>query len=579
MGLPMALQAHQQGDTKKALIHYKRALEQGVTTPHLFQNYGALIRSQSHSSALEIYNKGLELYPDHLGIRKNRANLYHSSSPANAIADLLILIRLKIVKNLGAQCVEDFVNLLFLCSELSLFNWSLSIAKYAIGLIGPRPQILAQLILLFDDPQFSYVTADGFDISELMLVIEKQIDACEPIEQAELRLALAMQDATRGDISLALERFEAGLSTLTNNSPTNIEDIDKYQKIIDLNSWNFGCTLLKAQQLSKGWQLYEYGLRTPAEGPQRWQRALVKPFAASELPMWNGESLSGKRLLLLEEQAIGDVMMFLTLIPSLLREAKSLGIMVSDRLKSIYDRRFSDVENVQVWTHKSALNGSLDTSQYDLQIPLASICQYRFLQPFDYACEVPMLKPKQERMKSLRLSYATASNCKAQRIIGVSWRGGGRPGRIRQKSITPDQFFSLIKPISGVRFVSLQYGKVSTQIDEWRRKGSDIIHDPRVDPLRDMDLWLDQVAACDAVVSVANTTIHGAGSLNVPTLCLLSITSDWRWFVDEHVTRSYWYPCVGIERENKSNGWHQALSNAREWIEGGSKMPTGPISS
>ena len=39
-----------------------------------------------------------------------------------------------------------------------------------------------------------------------------------------------------------------------------------------------------------------------------------------------------------------------------------------------------------------------------------------------------------------------------------------------------------------------------------------------------MEEWLNLVASCDAVVSVANTTIHGAGGLNIPTLCLLSRT-------------------------------------------------------
>ena len=43
----------------------------------------------------------------------------------------------------------------------------------------------------------------------------------------------------------------------------------------------------------------------------------------------------------------------------------------------------------------------------------------------------------------------------------------------------------------------------------------------------DMDNWLDQVNACDGVVSIANTTIHGAGGLNIPTLCLLGSSSDW----------------------------------------------------
>ena len=42
--------------------------------------------------------------------------------------------------------------------------------------------------------------------------------------------------------------------------------------------------------------------------------------------------------------------------------------------------------------------------------------------------------------------------------------------------------------------------------------------------LKNMELWLDQVAVCDAVISVANTTIHGAGGLGKPTNVLIKST-------------------------------------------------------
>ena len=142
-----------------------------------------------------------------------------------------------------------------------------------------------------------------------------------------------------------------------------------------------------------------------------------------------------------------------------------------------------------------------------------------------------------------------------------------------------ERFARLIAPLPGVRFVSLQYGNAAPTVQEWREQGCDVLHDPRVNPLRDMDLWLDQVAACDAVISVANTTIHGAGGLNLPTLCLLSRHSDWRWFDAPEVTRSYWYPSVGIARQRADGDWSEALQQARAWLEQGTPMPTGPQAS
>ena len=92
-----------------------------------------------------------------------------------------------------------------------------------------------------------------------------------------------------------------------------------------------------------------------------------------------------------------------------------------------------------------------------------------------------------------------------------------------------------------------------------------------------MEAWLDLVASCDAVISVANTTIHGAGGLNIPTMCLLSQHADWRWLNDLQARRSYWYPSVGIAREHDEDGWSPALKEVSQWINAGCPMPDGPV--
>ena len=66
-------------------------------------------------------------------------------------------------------------------------------------------------------------------------------------------------------------------------------------------------------------------------------------------------------------------------------------------------------------------------------------------------------------------------------------------------------------------------------VNEWRISGYDVIYDNEVNALLDMDTWLSQVECCDAVISIANTTIHGAGTIKKPTFCLQSRNSDWRW--------------------------------------------------
>ena len=91
-----------------------------------------------------------------------------------------------------------------------------------------------------------------------------------------------------------------------------------------------------------------------------------------------------------------------------------------------------------------------------------------------------------------------------------------------------------------------------------------------------MDTWVTQVSACDAVI-VLPIQQFMAQVVYIPTQCLLSRYSDWRWFTDPAVKRSYWYPSVGIARECKDHGWADA-QDVRNWLEMGCPPPAGPIS-
>ena len=81
---------------------------------------------------------------------------------------------------------------------------------------------------------------------------------------------------------------------------------------------------------------------TPAPGPQRWQRSLSKPFDNNELPVLKHQNIYGKRLLLLEEQGVGDAMQFLTLLPAILDKVQYVGVCLCKRLLSVYTKSFSD---------------------------------------------------------------------------------------------------------------------------------------------------------------------------------------------------------------------------------------------
>ena len=152
-------------------------------------------------------------------------------------------------------------------------------------------------------------------------------------------------------------------------------------------------------------------------------------------------------------------------------------------------------------------------------------------------------------------------------LIGISWRGGGKASRIPLKSIGLKE----LKPLLGrddCKFVSLQYGDDGPHLERFKKSdGIDVLHDDGINALKDMDGWLSQVAAMDAVISIANTTIHGAGGLGVPTLCLVSRNSDWRWIEPSIYKGCYWYPSVKATYQSDEGGWEPALKDAASWLD------------
>ena len=127
--------------------------------------------------------------------------------------------------------------------------------------------------------------------------------------------------------------------------------------------------------------------------------------------------------------------------------------------------------------------------------------------------------------------------------------------RINDKSAPLNKILEKLKQYN-FTLVSLQYGDDAEIVKKHASAYKiDFIDDQDIQATKDMNSWLNQVDACDAVISIANTTIHGAGGLCKPTLCLLGVKADWRWLKAQSSQRSYWYPTVEIAWREEKLGW------------------------
>jgi tetratricopeptide (TPR) repeat protein len=375
-------------------------------------------------------------------------------------------------------------------------------------------------------------------------------------------LVLVQYYTGTGDLGNAFDMRE--LARILLRSSSHLLDSVKTKEILAVYhnfSWNLSISLIKSGDFLKGWKLYEHGLCVSAPPPQRWQRALKKPFSYDEVPIWDGSSLFDRSLLILGEQAIGDTMMFLSLLPLLESKTSSITLLVQPRLVPIYRRTLPNATIIS--SDPTDYSKALPSMVFDYQIPSGSLpcrllnnCHDRGYMPLKLVSD-PI---QRDRLRS------THSEGRLP-LIGISWQGGVTPKRIPYKSTTLETLLPLLSEQS-YSFISLQYGKANNDIPDFNSKyGTSLKHDPSIDPMVDMDSWLSLVDACDLVVSIANTTIHGSGGLGKPTIALLGPNPDWRWLNPDVSSNCFWYPSVSPVHFDSAKGWPHSVNRAISLIE------------
>ena len=89
---------------------------------------------------------------------------------------------------------------------------------------------------------------------------------------------------------------------------------------------------------------------------------------------------------------------------------------------------------------------------------------------------------------------------------------------------------------------------------------------PDIDNTNDLDGLAALMCACDAVVTVSNTTAHLAGALGRPTWVMVphGHARIWYWFSDRD--GSPWYPRVQVRRQRRGQPWAELIAAVREEV-------------
>ena len=329
------------------------------------------------------------------------------------------------------------------------------------------------------------------------------------------------------------------------------EAINQYRRAIDLDPTiaqahtNLGVALLLTGDFKKGWQEYDWRLKTELYRSDK--RTL--PY-----PRWHGCDLASKTILVWAEQGIGDQIMFASVLHLLAQKSQRVVVGIEPRLVAIFQRSFP---SIAFFSQFDLPDLCVLGHSIDYQIPIASLGQHFLNTETTFPKQRSYLIPCSEKVQQFEHRYKQLAD--GRPLIGISWRGGNKGKESRNISLK--QWADLIA-MRNFCFINLQYGDVIDEINEFTAAtGIPIYSDGQVDSSKDLDDFFAQVAAMDLVVSIANSTAHIAGSLGKPALIFLPHVPDWRWMLNR--TDSLWYPEITLLRQSREGSWSDVLQQAK----------------
>ncbi len=302
--------------------------------------------------------------------------------------------------------------------------------------------------------------------------------------------------------------------------------------------WNDACCRLLAGDFAKGWRQYEW-------------RELAGEVQIDRYPQprWQGESLSGKSILVHAEQGIGDEILFASCLPDLIARAGQCNAICDPRLSEIFARSFPTAKIYGISRRKDR-QGAAVAESADYQIAAGSVPLYLRSSRDAFPMQPSFLKADAKKVLRWRNRFAELG---PGMKIGISWRAGGQPLQRHMRTTTLGAWREILTT-PGAQFVNLQYGDSADELAAAERQHGVKIHDGSdADPLIDMDAFAAKIAALDLVISVGNATVHLAGALGVKTWTLLPQVPGWRWMIagDE----SIWYRSVRLFRQTDRGDW------------------------
>lgn len=489
------------GRPAEALACFDRALSTNPNLVDAINNRGNALRALGrHAEALAAYDRALAMVPQHGAAMVNRGNA------------------------------------LF---ELGRFEEALGVYGKALLVMPDLPQLHVKV---GDTLQSLDRFGDALARHDRALQLAPDLVQAVNGRAAALTWLRRLEEAEQaGRRAIAINPGYAPAYNALGNAMRELGQIDEavscFAKAVSLEDglnelhFNLGYSrLLRGEMNEEVWRAYEYRsrLRTAGSAP-----------AGAAAPLWQGEPVAGKRVLVWTEQGIGDSIQFMRLVPRLAERGASVVLYAPAHIERLLQSNSLGIR----------VTSQVEGEAFDYTVSLMSLPFHLGLTLDTIPASVPYLAAEpalvarwQERLAGLGAGFK----------IGVAWQGNAT-ARIDIGRSFAVAALAPIAAVPGVRLVSLQKGAGVEQLET-------LPAGMTVERLEDFDTGPDAffdtaaiVNCLDLVITSDTAVAHLAGALGRPVWVGLQHVPEWRWLMER--TDTPWYPTMRLFRQPVRGDW------------------------
>lgn len=272
-----------------------------------------------------------------------------------------------------------------------------------------------------------------------------------------------------------------------------------------------------------------------AEYEQRSERAkTLQRYTAVGMPVWDGSTRNGGRLLVVTEQGAGDVVQFLRFVEPLAQRGMEITLACPEPLERLARSAPGVTGCLPHWPD----GGPTGHDWVEVLLSLPARLQVdrdtlpsprRYLHPPAAGHRIP-------DGDELR--------------VGLCWTGSTLTPLNASRRIP----FSSLEPVLATHNVAFYGLQVWVGRDESRGESRLTDLAPYIDDFADTAAMIDQM---DLVITVDTSVAHIAGALGTPVWTLLARAADWRWGYRSDSTP--WYPSMRLFRQTRSGDWSDVV--------------------